>query len=135
MATVREALVNAQSKAVVVTPFIDDAGINLLKESWEARSSRECDWEIYVRSAGERLERLASKCNWRLYEYPVTGEAGMHAKIVSVDNRRVILGSMNLLNRNMYTNLELGVDIVEDPIVWRLSRLESWLKQASRLRI
>jgi hypothetical protein len=132
VATVREALVGVRSKAVIVTPFIDHAGIDFLQECWSNRSTKECAWEIYVRTVDRRLEKLASKNGWRLYEYPSAGDAGMHAKVVSTDEKRVILGSMNLLNRNMYTNLELGVDISEDPIVWKLAKLESWLREASR---
>lgn len=135
VATVREALVNARSKVVVITPFIDNAGIDLVQESWETRSAKNSEWEIYVRSANARLQRLASRCGWELYEYPVGGDAGMHAKIVSTDDRRLILGSMNLLSRNMYTNLELGVEVTDDPIVYRLSRLENWLRDASRRRV
>lgn len=134
VATVREALVNARTKAVIVTPFIDDAGIDFLRESWETRSAKDCEWEVYVRSVEGKLERMASKYKWKLYEYPVAGDAGMHAKIVSIDDQRLILGSMNLLKRNMYTNLELGIEVSEDPIVWKLSKLENWLKEASKAR-
>jgi phosphatidylserine/phosphatidylglycerophosphate/cardiolipin synthase-like enzyme len=135
VATVREALVEARSKAVIVTPFIDDAGIDFLQECWSNRLGKDCSWEVYVRSVDRRLEKLASKNAWQLYEYPSAGDAGMHAKVVSADEQRVILGSMNLLSRNMHTNLELGVDISDDPIVWKLNRLETWLKKASKQRV
>lgn len=40
---------------------------------------------------------------------------------------------MNLLKRNMYSNLELGVDISDDEIIGKLSRLEYKLQRASKL--
>ncbi|GEM_PF-5063520 len=135
VANVREALVTAKNSAVVVTPFIDNAGIKFLHECWSNRSSPDVKWEVYVRSADSALVELASKNSWRLFEYPSAGDAGMHAKVISTDGERLILGSMNLLNRNMYTNLELGVDIRDDPIVWKLGKLENWLKKASKERV
>ena len=57
----------------------------------------------------------------------------MHAKVISIDDNRAILGSMNFLHKSMYSNLELGVDITDDPIIKKLTRLEFMLKQASRL--
>lgn len=135
VANVREALVTAKNSAVVVTPFIDDAGVKFLSECWSNRMGNDAKWEVYVRKADSTLVDLASKNGWRLFEYPSAGDAGMHAKVVSTDGKRLILGSMNLLNRNMYRNLELGVDIRDDPIVWKLGKLENWLKRASKERL
>lgn len=130
VATVRDALVNAREKVVVVTPFMDQSGIELLEESWQTRVN-DASWEVYVRTASAGLKRTAEKLGWELYEYPELADSGMHAKVVSIDKDRVIVGSMNLLRRSMYSNLEIGVDVTDDPLVAKMIRLEGWLQEVS----
>jgi len=130
VATVRDAMVNAKEKVVVVTPFMDQSGIELLEESWRTRAN-DASWEVYVRSANASLRKTAEKLGWKLFEYPEAADSGMHAKFVSIDKDRVIIGSMNLLRRSMYSNLEIGVDITEDPLVAKMIRLEGWLQEVS----
>lgn len=129
VATVREALTNANESVVVVTPFLDSDGIDLLEESWTNRV-HDASWDVYVRTASPRLMQKAAKMEWRVFEYRGDKDSGMHAKIVSVDDNRLILGSMNLINKNMYSNLEIGVDITDDPIVRKIKHLENWLQEA-----
>jgi phosphatidylserine/phosphatidylglycerophosphate/cardiolipin synthase-like enzyme len=126
--------VNARESAVVVTPFIDSGGIELLEESWDTRTN-DARWQIFVRKTSGRLIESARRRGWGLFEYDTQGQSGMHAKIVSIDNERLILGSMNLLKRNMYSNLEIGVEIRDDPIIRKMRRLESWLEEACDRRL
>lgn len=131
VADVREALVQARESVSVVTPFIDDAGIEFLNEAWRDRSNEVSAWELYVRDCPAGLRSVARRNGWQVYSYPGAEKFGMHAKVVSVDSNRVILGSMNLIKKNMYSNLELGVDITDDPIVNRLARLKYKLQRVS----
>ena len=133
VADLREAMEPAEHSVSVVTPFIDDAGIEFLNEAWKDRCMETSTWEIYVRDCPPKLRSTARRNGWEVYNYPSGERYGMHAKLVSIDDRRVILGSMNLIKKNMYSNLELGVDISDDPIVNKLARLEYKLQRASKL--
>lgn len=121
-----------KTRQVVITPYIDSAGIQLLKEAWDVRINRSAVWEIYVKSPLIGLKSLSQR-PWKIFEYPASQSFGMHAKVILVDEKTVILGSMNLLKRSMYSNLELGAEISDDPIVRQISRLHYWLRRSSRL--
>lgn len=131
VSAVRQALVTAEDNVVIITPFIDGAGTKLLAESWEARVTDEVSWEIYVRKVSPSLRAVIKDKPWRVFEYSGGESFGMHAKVISADNRTAILGSMNLLRMNMYSNLELGLEIKNGPVVRKISKLEYWLQKAS----
>ncbi len=124
---VRSVLLSCEESATIVTPFIDDAGIDLLCEIWSDSRNKEGTWSIFVRDTSGRLLEEAAKRNWELYSYSPSEssgeEYGLHAKLVSVDGERAVVGSMNLLRRNLYSNLELGVELETPEMLWRLERL------------
>ncbi len=55
------------------------------------------------------------------------GEQLLHAKLVTVDHRQALIGSVNLDMRSLFVNFEIGLSIESVPEV---RRLESWVTQS-----
>lgn len=124
---VRSLLMSSRRSAAVVTPFIDEFGVELLCDAWDSGNGGGRAWSIFVRDADDCLVQAAREREWKLYSYrPETGsrgQYGVHAKLVSIDGRRAVVGSMNLIRRNLYSNLELGVEFDDPELLWRIGRL------------
>lgn len=124
---VRSLLMSSQRSAAIVTPFMDESGLALLCDAWDASPKRDRTWSIFIRNVDGELTAEARKRDWRLYSYEQSPRSenghGLHAKLVSVDGRRAVIGSMNLIERNLHSNLELGVELEDPNMIWRIGRL------------
>src|SRR5438128_2204932 len=123
---VRSLLMSSQQSAAVVSPWIDDSGLSLLCDAWDTSSekNRTRTWSVFVRNVDSELAAEARKRKWKLYSYEQPpgseNEFGLHAKLITVDGRRAIVGSMNLIRRNLHSNLELGVELEDAKMLWRI---------------
>lgn len=136
IARTRELLCSARSTATVVSPWIDEEGIRLLIECWDARDSSDVQWRLFVRQVDRPLARAARGKPWKLYQYqrsPAEGGPpfGMHAKVVLADEDAAAVGSMNLLRASLYSNLEVGADLQDRVMARQLARLVYWLQTVS----
>ena len=123
----RSLLMSSKKSASIVTPFIDELGVRLLCEAWDSSKREDRLWSVFVRAPDDQLIEPARERGWKVYSYspePKTDlEYGLHAKLVMVDEERAIVGSMNLIKRNLYSNLELGVEFDSPEFLWRIGRL------------
>ncbi len=133
--SVRSLLMSSQESATVVTPFIDETGLTLLCDAWDVSPRRDRTWSVFVRNVDRDLAEEARRRGWELYSYQQPPDSreefGLHAKLVTVDGTRAVVGSMNLLRRNLHSNLELGVELDDSKMLWRIGRLVRALRRAS----
>lgn len=131
---IRDTLANARRRALVVSPFIDEAGVRFLEEAWPARLHKASRLRIYVRKVGRALSAAAERQNWELFTYrqsaPPPHEFGFHAKIFA-NEARVVVGSLNLVRSNMFQNLEVGSLTDDEAARVAVQRLEARLEEAS----
>ncbi|MHA2212888.1 MAG: phospholipase D-like domain-containing protein [Candidatus Thorarchaeota archaeon] len=127
LGTVKSLSASTEDSATIISPYIDKWGVKFLTDAWKQCQDEEPVWSIFVRKDNRCLVRSAEDFGWDVYSYrPLLekkGEFGFHAKLVAVDERRAVIGSMNLIKRNLYSNLELGVEFDEPEMLWRTGRL------------
>lgn len=109
----------AQDRLVVMTPYIDAAGIAWAAELFEATQAsrrvlivRGADQLPLGGFAAERLRnRITELHDYRFEEHGENGRATLetfHAKIVLADSVAAYVGSANFLYRSREANLECG---------------------------
>lgn len=109
----------AKERLVVMTPFIDAAGMDWAVELFESTAApqrilvvRGDDQIPQIGHAAERLRQLVTELHdYRFEISDADGRLGLetfHAKIVLADGVAAYVGSANLLYRSREANLECG---------------------------
>lgn len=127
LGSLKSLLASSEHSATIISPYIDKWGVKFLIDAWEQCQDEDPLWSIFVRRGDRSLVKSAENYGWDVYSYQPPpekqGAFGFHAKLVAVDERRAIIGSMNFIKRNLYSNLELGVEFDEPEMLWRTGRL------------
>lgn len=110
----------AEQRLVVMTPFLDEAGAEMVHQMFIA-AAPEVKKALIVRSnavtapAGMMVDisQLA-----QVYDYMVAKEGGrfetFHSKAILADNRQAYVGSANMLNSSLSISLEMGFLVTGD---------------------
>jgi phosphatidylserine/phosphatidylglycerophosphate/cardiolipin synthase-like enzyme len=136
VARIRYLLCNAESRAVIISPFVDRDGVRLLREAWDLKKNTGAKWFVYTRDLPPQVLKVLLARPWGVYQYSsgenAEGNFGTHAKVYIIDDAVAIVGSLNLIHSSMYSTLEVGLE-TDDPIIVRsLCKLEMMLRRASR---
>lgn len=125
-------LAEARSIVQVVCPFIDAVGADVLEAAYR-RSGTAATWEVFTREAPRRLRKHATTHGWRLYEFRAVSDpadAVFHCKLFIVDGSKAVVGSANLIYRNLVENVEIGVLVDDEAGVRMLAAVPRALKRA-----
>jgi len=107
--SVRRLLMSARRVVRIAVPFVDDCGIDFLIDGLSANTNRP-SVEMVVRSIPEWRTDDVKKAGIRLYVLNEDRSRwGFHAKYFIFDDETAIIGSENLVDRNLRRSLEIGV--------------------------
>lgn len=132
LTTLEALLAGARDSVQIVCPFIDAVGADVLEAAYRRTGSR-ATWEIFTRDSPERLRNHAREHGWHLYEFRPRADptdAAFHCKLFIVDSRKAVVGSANLIYRNLVENVEIGVLVDDEASVRTLAAVPRALKRA-----
>lgn len=126
--TAEEFIKNAQ-KSILITGYSISGFISELLDLLVDKSQKGVLVKIYLndikkQSSIEKLLRYRGKF-LQIYDYTNTEDkmAALHAKILVVDNCKVLISSANLSYHGMSGNIEIGTSIVSERIAKQLDNL------------
>ena len=122
---------SAQEEIILVAYLITDAALHMIeilkraiergvKTSVIVNSVENVDKS--VRRCFSEIQRKHPDCFRMIYFKEKTG-ANLHAKMVIVDRKKVLIGSANLSWGGMVGNYELGVLIEDGETAWLMARI------------
>lgn len=121
-----ELLTRASSEIVISTPFLSDAGSNLLIDSTKGEFHRKGTLHFVTNLSPKNILQSATdpasllRISSEISDMRLRHLPRLHAKAYIADRRVAIITSANLTAGGLYHNYEYGVEIDDEEIVHRI---------------
>lgn len=118
--TFMDIALEAKQRLVVMTPFLDEAGAEMVRQMFSSAAPRVKKTLIVrgnaVTAPVGTMEAISEQA--KVFDYMVVKDGGryetFHSKAILADNRQAYVGSANMLNSSLSISLEMGFLVTGD---------------------